>query len=119
DWESGKAATTLKAKDEKIDGGIIAVRFMADGTLVGCAESQSSGAIWFWKPGESEPFHAIAGQSLYEVDLHPGGRLLPADRPQRQRPRREARRLRLPRGQHPHVLDDREAQAAPEAREEV
>jgi len=73
DWESGKAATTLKAKDEKIDGGILAVRFMADGTLVGCAEGQSSGAIWFWKPGESEPFHAIGGQSVYEVDLHPDG----------------------------------------------
>lgn len=73
DWESGKAATTLKGKDDKIDGGIIAVRFLDDGTLAGCAESQSSGAIWFWKPGESEPFHAIGGQSLYEIDLHPDG----------------------------------------------
>ena len=73
DWESGKPATTLKAKDEKIDGGIIGVRFMADGTLVGCAESQATGAIWFWKPGEAEPFHQIGGQSLYEVDLHPDG----------------------------------------------
>jgi hypothetical protein len=73
DWESGKSAATLKAKDDKIDGGILAVRFMADGTLVGCAESQSSGAIWFWKPGEPEPFHAIGGQSVYEVDLHPDG----------------------------------------------
>jgi len=73
EWESGKALTTLKGKDEKIDGGIIAVRFLDDGTLAGCAESQSTGAIWFWKPGESEPFHAIGGQSLYEIDLHPDG----------------------------------------------
>ncbi|MBI3858350.1 MAG: hypothetical protein HY293_21920 [Planctomycetes bacterium] len=72
-WESGKATTTLRAKDEKIDGGITALRFMADGTIVGCAEGQSSGAIWFWKPGESEPFHALAGQSLYEIDLRPDG----------------------------------------------
>ena len=73
DWETGKAATTLKAKDDKVDGGIIAVRFMADGTLVGCAEGQSSGAIWFWKPGEAEPFHAIGGLSVYALDLHPDG----------------------------------------------
>lgn len=73
DWESGKAATTIKAKDEKIDGGIVAIRFMADGTLAGCAEGQSSGAIWFWKPGEAEPFHTVGGQSVYEVDVRPDG----------------------------------------------
>jgi hypothetical protein len=73
DWESGKATTALKAKDEKIDGGIIGLRFLSDGTLVGCAEGQSSGAIWFWKPGEAEPFHAVGGQSVYEVDIRPDG----------------------------------------------
>lgn len=73
DWESGKSVTTLKAKDDKIDGGILALRFLQDGTLVGCAEGQSSGAIWFWKPGEAEPFHVIGGQSLYEVDVRPDG----------------------------------------------
>jgi WD40 repeat protein len=73
DWETGKAASTHKAKDDKIDGGITAVRFMADGTLAGCAESQSSGVIWFWKPGEAEPFHAVSGQSVYEIDVRPDG----------------------------------------------
>lgn len=73
DWAAGKSTTALKARDEKIDGGIIALRFMSDDTLVGCAEGQSSGAIWFWKPGESEPFHAVGGQSVYEVDLRPDG----------------------------------------------
>jgi WD40 repeat protein len=73
DWESGKATTTLKPKDDKIDGGIIALRFLSDGTLVGCAEGQSSGAIWFWKPGEADPFHAVGGQSVYEVDIRPDG----------------------------------------------
>jgi WD40 repeat protein len=73
DWETGKATTTVKAKDEKVDGGVTAVRFLADGTLVGCAEGQSSGAIWFWKPGEAEPFHALSGQSVYEVDVRPDG----------------------------------------------
>ncbi len=73
DWETGKTATTLKAKDDKIDGGIIALRFLSDGTLVGCAESQSAGAIWFWKPGEAEPFHALGGQSVYDVDVRPDG----------------------------------------------
>src|SRR6185295_16577764 len=38
DWESGKATGTLKAKDDKIDGGILALRYLQDGTLVGCAE---------------------------------------------------------------------------------
>ena len=47
--------------------------FLSDGTLMGCAESQSSGAIWFWKPGEAEPFHAVGGQSVYEVDVRPDG----------------------------------------------
>ena len=73
DWATGKAARTVKAKDEKIDGGMTAVRYLEDGTLVGCAEGQSSGAISFWKPGEGEPFHTIGGQSLYEVDVRPDG----------------------------------------------
>ena len=73
DWETGKATTTHKAKDEKIDGGILALRFLSDGTLVGCAEGQSSGAIWFWKPGEAEPFHTVGGESVYEVDVRPDG----------------------------------------------
>jgi hypothetical protein len=71
DWETGKPVTTLRAKDEKIDGGIVALRFLSDGTIVGCAEGQSSGALWFWKPGEPEPFHVVGGQSLYEVDVRP------------------------------------------------
>jgi WD40 repeat protein len=73
DWGTGKAATTVRAKDEKIDGGITSVRFLSDGTLVGCAEGQSSGAIWFWKPGEAEPFHTLSGQSAYEIDVRPDG----------------------------------------------
>ena len=73
DWETGKATTTVKAKDEKVDGGMTSVRFLSDGTLVGCAEGQSSGAIWFWKPGETDPVHGVSGQSVYDVDVRPDG----------------------------------------------
>jgi hypothetical protein len=52
---------------------MLSLRFLQDGTLVGCGEGASSGAIWFWKPGAAEPFHTIGGLSLYEVDVHPGG----------------------------------------------
>ncbi|HVE41981.1 MAG TPA: hypothetical protein VNM14_18950 [Planctomycetota bacterium] len=76
DWETGKPMTTVKVKDEKIDGAMTALRFLADGTLVGCAEGQSYGAISFWKPGQAEPFHTINSQSLYEVDVRPDGMAL-------------------------------------------
>jgi WD40 repeat protein len=73
DWESGKATNNLKGKDDKMDGGILSLRFMADGTLVGCAEAQNYGAIWYWKPGEAEPFHATGGLPVYDIDIQPDG----------------------------------------------
>lgn len=78
DWGSGKEAARAKVKEGSIDGGMTSVRFLADGTLVGSGEGAGAGALWFWKPGEADPFQTLGGQSAYEVDLHPQGRLAAA-----------------------------------------
>lgn len=73
DWASGKEIARAKVKGESIDGGMTSVRFRSDGLLVGSGEGAGSGALWFWKPGETEPCHTLGGQSAYEVDVHPDG----------------------------------------------
>jgi len=78
DWASGKEVSKAHVKEGPIDGGMTSLRFMPDGVLVGSGEGAGAGAVWFWKPGEAEPFQTLGGQSAYEVDLQPGGALLAA-----------------------------------------
>jgi WD40 repeat protein len=77
DWATGKVVHQPKVMSRvKVDGFINAVRFLPDDTLVAYAEGTSGAALWFWKPGEEEPFHWIAGPSGYDLDLSPGGKQL-------------------------------------------
>jgi hypothetical protein len=78
DWGSGKEVAKARVKEGSIDGGMTSVRFMADGVLVGSGEGAGAGALWFWKPGELDPFQTLSGQSAYEVDVHPGGQRIAA-----------------------------------------
>jgi hypothetical protein len=79
DWATGKIERRLNATSRvKVDGFVNAVRYLADGTLCGYAEGTSGAALWFWKPGESEPFHSLAGPTGYDLDLHPDGVTLAA-----------------------------------------
>ncbi len=78
DWATGAQKLKFKAKEDKIDGAVTSLRYLPDGTLAGTAEGQSMGAVWFWKDGESDPFHTISSQSVYGVDLHPDGRRIAA-----------------------------------------
>ncbi len=73
DWRSGQTKQEFRIK-EKADGFINALRFLADGTLVGCGEGQSGAAVWFWKPDQAETYHSIPGPTGYDLDLHPDGR---------------------------------------------
>ena len=77
DWASGKAQLQLRTK-EKADGYINTLRYLPDGTLAGLGEGASGAALWFWKPGAAESFHALKGHSGYEIDLHPDGLRLAA-----------------------------------------
>jgi WD40 repeat protein len=72
DWETGKPMPVLEVTG-KSDGPVNAVRFLPDGTLVGCGEGQSSGGVWFWNPDQPQPIHSILGATAYDLDLHPDG----------------------------------------------
>lgn len=76
DWKSGAQVHRYRISSDKVDGPMNDVRFLSDGTLAGTSEALTSGAMWFWKPGEAEPFHTIAGSAGYCLDLHPDGRRL-------------------------------------------
>lgn len=78
DWKKGAPAHRYKISSDKVDGPMNDVRFLSDGTLVGTSEALTTGAMWFWKPGDAEPFHTIAGSAGYALDLHPDGRQLAA-----------------------------------------
>lgn len=78
DWASGKEAAKARVKEGPIDGGMTSVRFMGDGVMVASGEGAGAGALWFWRPGEPEPFQTLGGQSAYEVDVHPGGQQIAA-----------------------------------------
>ena len=73
DWATGKTNLQLKLVN-KSDGPVNALRFLPDGTLVGCVESQGPGTeLAFWKADKEEPFHHLKTSSAYDLDLHPDG----------------------------------------------
>ncbi len=73
DWATGKSSLQLKLAN-KADGPVNALRFLPDGTLVGCAETQGPGTeLAFWKTDKDEPFHHLKATSAYDLDLHPDG----------------------------------------------
>lgn len=76
DWKSGAQVQKVRIPADKVDGPMNDVLFLADGTLAGTSEALTTGAMWFWKPGEAEPVHTIAGSAGYGFDLHPDGRQL-------------------------------------------
>lgn len=78
-WSTGKVEHRLNCPARtKVDGFVNALRYLPDGTLCGYAEGTSGAALWFWKPGQSEPFHSLAGPTGYDLDLHPDGITLAA-----------------------------------------
>jgi WD40 repeat protein len=72
DWSSGKQTQRMRVK-EKIDGYVNGLRFLDDQTLAGFGEAMGDAALWFWKPDAPEPFHAVKGESGFDLDLHPDG----------------------------------------------
>lgn len=78
EWAAGKQTLKSRISGDKVDGAVTSLRYLPDGTLAGTGEGQSMGALWFWKPGEENPFHTVQQQSGYSIDLHPDGRRLAA-----------------------------------------
>ena len=76
DWAAGKPLVKSRIPGDKVDGPVNALRFLPNGTLAGTGEGQSLGALWFWKPGEADPYHSVQQQAGYAIDLHPDGRRL-------------------------------------------
>lgn len=77
DWATGDLRATLRGQG-KVDGTVNAVRVLPDGSIAAVAEGFAGGAVWFWKPDQPEPFHALPGTSVYDLDLHPDGLRLAA-----------------------------------------
>lgn len=77
DWATGKSLTELKLA-AKSDGPINGLRYLSDGTLAGFGEHQGGPTVCaFWKPADKpEPFHTLASQSAFDLDLHPDGQRL-------------------------------------------
>lgn len=74
DWKSGERTSLLETKDSKADGYVNALRYLPDGMLCAVSEAHGGNAgLWFWKPGETAPFHSIPAPAAYEIDLHPDG----------------------------------------------
>ena len=58
----------------KSDGPVNGLRFLQDGTLAGWGEHQNGPTqLVFWKLDAPEPFHKVAANSAYDLDLHPDG----------------------------------------------
>jgi WD40 repeat protein len=73
DAKSRKLTRTLLA--DGIKGGVIwALRYLADGTLVGACGGTSGGFLLFWKAGADKDFHRLTlPGSARDMDLHPDG----------------------------------------------
>jgi len=78
EWSSGKVTHTLRPKD-KLDGYIGGLCYLPENILAAYGENMNgTGGLWFWKPGEIDPFHTVKGTSGYQLDVHPDGRRLAA-----------------------------------------
>ncbi|MFP6767607.1 MAG: hypothetical protein VB859_05515 [Planctomycetaceae bacterium] len=75
DWASGKQTQLLRMKKGKADDGPInALKFLADGTLVGQGERlHAVCSLEFWNPDDGKVLHVIDTPSGYDLDLHPDG----------------------------------------------
>jgi hypothetical protein len=74
DWKTGAAPKTLGLKEASVDGPVNGLVYLEDGLLAGCSETHGgSGGVWFWKPGEEEPFHKASAPAGYAIAAHPDG----------------------------------------------
>jgi len=73
DWASGAKKTELRY-GFKSDGPVNGLRFLQDGVLAGWGEHLNAPTqLVFWKLDAPEPFHKVAADSAYDLDLHPDG----------------------------------------------
>ncbi len=73
DWATGNSTAKLTVNGGA-DGPVNGLRYLSDGTLMGCGESGAgSTVVCFWKPGEVAPSHSLPTPCAYELDLHPDG----------------------------------------------
>lgn len=78
DWSSGKQRGLMKPKAD-FKGPIVDLVFHPAGYVIGAGSSEGGGALWFWKPGESEETHVVKyGYSFRGLGLHSDGLSLAA-----------------------------------------
>jgi WD40 repeat protein len=73
EWETGKLARSQSA--DGIPGGVVwALKYLADGTLLGASGGSSGGWLFFWKPDNDKDVHRFQLPNiLRDMDLHPDG----------------------------------------------
>ncbi len=77
DWATGQVKAPLRFK-EPFEGFVIGLIWHPDGYLIG-AGGGVNGALWFWRPADSEPFHTVKQiKHLREVNLHSDNRRIVA-----------------------------------------
>lgn len=75
DWKTGQNKLLLKPKTA-FQGTAWGVCFHSSGMVVGVGGG-NGGVLWFWKPGEAQPFFELKlPTNARDLDLHPDGRRL-------------------------------------------
>jgi WD40 repeat protein len=76
DWQSGQRKQLLLPKDD-FSGQAWRVVFHPAGFVMGAGSGRvrGTGALWFWKPDEAQPFFTLKlPTNARDMDLHPDGR---------------------------------------------
>ena len=73
DWESGKRLSVWKGAADN-EGYVHDLRTHPAGYVMGVTSGQpGNGRMFFWKPGEPEPFFTATKPNCHSLDLHPDG----------------------------------------------
>lgn len=73
DWENGKRLATWKGAADS-EGYVHDLRMHPSGYVMGVTSGQpGNGRVFFWKPGEAQPFFTAAKPNCHSLDLHPDG----------------------------------------------
>ena len=78
DWASGEAALTMTPSQD-FKGPVFDMVFHPAGYLVGAGSSEAGGALWFWKPGETQECHLIKNPTSFRVIMKNAGNLNQAE----------------------------------------
>ncbi|MCA9005771.1 MAG: hypothetical protein KDA70_10920, partial [Planctomycetaceae bacterium] len=73
DWVTGKRLAVM-TPDDNFKGTCWGVRFHPENDFIAAVGGNSSGMIWFWRPGEEKPFASEKVKGVpYDLDFHPDG----------------------------------------------